>query len=43
MIARRHKSADFREERCLENFYLSFNPLINRTQVYELATRTPAP
>jgi hypothetical protein len=28
-----------REERCLENFYLHFNPLIHRTQVYELADR----
>jgi DNA replication protein DnaC len=37
MIARRHKWADFREQRCLENFDFGFNPGINRTQVYELA------
>jgi len=34
MLARRHKSADFRESRSLENFDFSFNP----TQIYELAT-----
>lgn len=39
MIARRHKWADFREQRYLENFYFGFNPRINRTQVYELAAR----
>jgi hypothetical protein len=38
MIARRHKLADFREPRSLENFDFSFNPGINRTQIYELAT-----
>ena len=37
MIARRHKLADFREPRSLENFDFSFNPGINRTQIYELA------
>jgi DNA replication protein DnaC len=37
MIARRHKWADFREQRSLENFDFGFNPGINRTQVYELA------
>jgi DNA replication protein DnaC len=37
LIARRHKSADFREPRSLENFDFGFNPGINRTQVYELA------
>jgi DNA replication protein DnaC len=36
-IARRKKSADFRETRCLENFDFSFNPNVKRTQVYELA------
>jgi DNA replication protein DnaC len=38
MLARRHKSADFREPRSLENFDFSFNPTINRSQIYELAT-----
>jgi DNA replication protein DnaC len=37
MIARRHKWADFREPRSLENFDFGFNPGIKRTQVYELA------
>jgi DNA replication protein DnaC len=37
LIARRHKSADFREPRSLENFDFGFNPGIKRTQVYELA------
>src|SRR5246127_3995750 len=37
MIARRRKSADFREQRSLENFDFGFNPGINRAQVYELA------
>ena len=36
-IARRHKAADFREPRSLENFDFGFNPSINRTQIYELA------
>src|SRR5262249_46236124 len=40
LIARRHKWADFREQRRLENFDFSFNPGINRTQVYELAPAT---
>jgi DNA replication protein DnaC len=38
LLARRHKSADFREPRSLENFDFSFNSSINRTQIYELAT-----
>src|SRR6516164_1382913 len=38
LLARRHKSADFREPRSLENFDFSFNPSINRAQIYELAT-----
>src|SRR5438105_14605043 len=37
MIARRHKLADFREPRSLENFDFSFNPGINRARIYELA------
>ena len=37
MLARRHKSADFREPRSLENFDFGFNPTINRSQIYELA------
>jgi DNA replication protein DnaC len=37
MLARRRKSADFREPRSLENFDFNFNPSINRTQIYELA------
>src|SRR6202158_372096 len=37
ILARRRKSADFREPRSLENFDFSFNPGINRTQIYELA------
>ena len=38
MIARRRKSADFREQRSLEDFDFGFNPGINRAQIYELAT-----
>ena len=38
ILARRRKSADFREPRSLENFDFSFNPGINRAQIYELAT-----
>ena len=38
LLARRHKSADFREPRSLENFDFGFNPSINRAQIYELAT-----
>jgi DNA replication protein DnaC len=37
LLARRHKSADFRELRSLENFDFSFNPSINRAQIYQLA------
>jgi DNA replication protein DnaC len=37
ILARRRKSADFREPRSLENFDFSFNPGINRAQIYELA------
>jgi len=37
MLARRRKSADFREQRSLENFDFGFNPSINRAQIYELA------
>jgi DNA replication protein DnaC len=38
LLARRHKSADFREMRSLEDFDFSFNPSINRAQIYQLAT-----
>jgi DNA replication protein DnaC len=38
LLARRHKCADFREPRSLEHFDFSFNPTINRAQIYELAT-----
>jgi DNA replication protein DnaC len=38
LINRRHKLADFREVRSLDNFDFSFNPNTNRTQIYELAT-----
>jgi DNA replication protein DnaC len=37
LLARRHKAADFREPRSLEHFDFSFNPTINRPQIYELA------
>jgi len=37
MIARRTKSADFRDPRSLDNFDFSFNPAINRAQIYEMA------
>ena len=37
LITRRHKLADFRETRSLENFDFSFNPGINRAHIYELA------
>lgn len=33
----RYKTADFREQRSLENFDFGSNPAINRTQIYELA------
>jgi hypothetical protein len=36
-IARRHKAADFREIRSLDNFDFAFNPSIDRARVYELA------
>jgi DNA replication protein DnaC len=38
LLARRHKSADFREPRSLDNFDFAFNSSINRSQIYELAT-----
>jgi DNA replication protein DnaC len=38
LINRRHKLAEFRELRSLENFDFSFNPTINRALIYELAT-----
>lgn len=38
LLARRHKSADFRELRSLDNFDFSFNPSVNRAQIYQLAT-----
>src|SRR5712691_2857437 len=37
MIARRYKSAEFRESRALDNFDFGFNLSINRAQIYELA------
>jgi DNA replication protein DnaC len=37
-MVRRHKIADFREPRSLDNFDFQFNPDIDRTQIYELAT-----
>jgi DNA replication protein DnaC len=36
-IARRNKSASFRESRTLENFDFSFNPSLNRARIYEMA------
>lgn len=38
LIARRLKAADFREVKPLDQFDFSFNPSINKRQVYELAT-----
>ena len=38
LLARRRKSAGFREPRSLENFDFSFNPTIKRAPIYELAT-----
>ena len=38
LLSRRHKLADFREVRSLDNFDFSFNPNTNRAQIYELAT-----
>jgi DNA replication protein DnaC len=36
-IVRRHKAADFRELRSLDNFDFVFNPSIDRARIYELA------
>jgi DNA replication protein DnaC len=36
-IVRRNKSADFREQRNLEDFDFSFNPSVPRGRIYELA------
>jgi DNA replication protein DnaC len=38
LLARRHKSAHFREPRSLENFDFGFSPSINRARIYQLAT-----
>jgi DNA replication protein DnaC len=38
LLARLRKSADFREMRSLEDFDFSFNPSIDRAQIYQLAT-----
>jgi DNA replication protein DnaC len=38
MISRRSKAAAFREKRTLDSFDFSFNPSINRAQIYQLAT-----
>lgn len=38
VIARRTKAARFREQRTLDDFNWSFNPLVNRKEIYELAT-----
>lgn len=37
-LARRQSAASFRESRALEQFDFSFNPNVNRQQVYTLAT-----
>jgi DNA replication protein DnaC len=37
-ISRRVKSASFRDQKSLEDFDWSFNPMIKRQQMYELAT-----
>jgi len=37
-LIRRNKSADFRENRALDQFDFQFNPGIDRAQIYELAT-----
>jgi DNA replication protein DnaC len=37
-IGRRVKSASFRDQKSLEDFDWSFNPMIRRKQMYELAT-----
>ncbi len=38
MIERRTKAADFRDQRTLDCFDFSFNPSIDRRQIYDLAT-----
>jgi len=38
MIARRNKTATFREKRTLDSFDFRFNSTINRQQIYQLAT-----
>src|SRR5262249_56120110 len=43
LINRRQKLADFRETRSLDNFAFSFNPGVNRPQIYELAAAHFAP
>ena len=41
LFNRRYKLADFRETRLLDNFDFSFNPGINRAQIYELGLSLP--
>ena len=38
LIARRVKSASFRDLKLLEDFDWSFNPSVKRSQIYDLAT-----
>ena len=38
MIERRTKAADFRDQRTPDSFDFSFNPSIERKQIYDLAT-----
>jgi len=38
MLARRVKAADFRDLKTLDQFDFGFNPLIDKRQIYELAT-----
>ena len=38
LIARRKKAADFRDLKPLDEFDFSFNPSINKKQIFELAT-----
>ena len=38
LIQRRTKTADFRDQRTLDSFDFSFNPSIDRRQIYDLAT-----
>ncbi|MFQ5502576.1 MAG: ATP-binding protein, partial [Phycisphaerae bacterium] len=38
LIQRRVKAADFRELKTIDAFDFSFNPSVNKQQVYELAT-----